>query len=191
MPSPAWANGSDQPRKMQWASVTFVFTLVLLLAVPLSTWGDVRAYMSTSRGALTFVVPPPEHVTMRIIPASPHYELGSDSWSKIIPTGGHTVHLSNPDGSVSTHTVAMFHQIRCIDILHQAYYNEGSHRTDLLTQHCMNYLRETFLCHMDMRNEPQGSTFTHNGFESLCYDWEGIYAEAERNQAAYSERVGM
>ena len=128
---------------------------------------------------------------MRIIPASPHYELGSESWSKILPPGGHTVHTTNPDGSISTHTVAMFHQIRCIDILHKAYYDEGSHRTDPLAQNCMNYLRETFLCQMDMRNEPQGAVGTRNGYESLCYDWEGLYAEAEKRQAAYSQLVRM
>ncbi|KAK7680838.1 hypothetical protein QCA50_016148 [Cerrena zonata] len=188
---PAWATGSSPSRKGQWLSVSVLFALVLLLSVPLPTWQNIRTYISTPRDALTFNLPPPEQVTMRIVPASPHYELGSESWSKILPPGGHTVHLTNPDGSISTHTVAMFHQIRCIDILHKAYYDEGSHLTNPLAQHCMNYLRETFLCQMDMRNEPQGSVGTRNGYESLCYDWEGIYAEAEKNQAAYSQRVGL
>ncbi len=61
----------------------------------------------------------------------------------MLPTGGHVVHLDEADGSVSTHTVAMFHQLRCLDILQTAYVEEGRHLTDATS--CMNYLRQTLL----------------------------------------------
>lgn len=115
--------------------------------------------------------------------------MGTPAWESMLPSGGHTIHLDEPDGTVSTHTVAMFHQLKCVEILQRAYFDEGSHRTSDLPAHCLNYIRQTFECHMDMRLEPQGSSYTHNGFESLCYDWDGIFEEAERNHHAYAKRV--
>lgn len=107
----------------------------------------------------------------------------------MLPTGGHVIHLSDVDGSVSTHTVAMFHQLRCLDILQTAYVEEGRHLTDPMVPSCMNYLRQTLLCQMDIRNEPQGSVLTENGFDTLCYNWEGIFEQAEKNHAAFASRL--
>ena len=124
---------------------------------------------------------------MRIIPWTSHLKYGSEAWKKLLPSGGHLIHLTNPDGTLSTYTVAMFHQLRCLDILQSAYMDEGSHRESPLAQHCMNYLRQTMLCQMDLRNEEQGLTPTHNGVDALCYDWENIYEEAEKNFEAYTQ----
>lgn len=124
---------------------------------------------------------------MRIIPWTSYYELGSEAWKRLLPSSGHVVHLTNPDGTVGTHTVAMFHQLRCLDILQEAYLDEGSHRTTPLPQHCLNYIRQTLLCQMDLRNEEQGSHPTNNGADTLCYDWEPIYEEAEKNFEAYMQ----
>lgn len=140
---------------------------------------------------LPWFIPELEHVAMRIIPWSAYYELESEAWQRQLPTGGHVVHLANLDGTVGTHTVAVFHQLRCCDILRQAYLDEGSHRTSPLASHCMNYIRQTLLCHMDMRNEEQGSHPTNNGADTLCYDWEAIYEEAERNSKAYSHYLSQ
>lgn len=194
--------------KVQYLSITTILAFVLAMSVPLHTWYSVGKAISNgtsnsvpslssqpnircspAQNTLTWAVPPPERVTIHIIPASVHFDMGTPAWDNLLPSGGHTIHLDEPDGSVSTHTVAMFHQLRCIEILHRAYYNEGSHHTEELPQHCLNYLRETFSCHMDMRLEPQGSSFTHNGFESLCYDWDGLFDEAERNHHAYAKRM--
>ncbi|TCD64209.1 hypothetical protein EIP91_004443 [Steccherinum ochraceum] len=175
--------------KVQYLSITTFLVFVLAMSVPLHTWYTIGKAISSAQNTLTWAVPPPERVTIHIIPASVHFDMGTPAWDNLLPSGGHTIHLDEPDGSVSTHTVAMFHQLRCIEILHRAYFNEGSHRTDELPQHCLNYLRETFSCHMDMRLEPQGSSFTHNGFESLCYDWDGLFDEAERNHHAYAKRL--
>ena len=124
---------------------------------------------------------------MRVIPGSDHYEMGSEAWKHLLPSGGHVIHLENFDGTVAVHTVALFHQLRCLEVIHDAYIDEGSHRTSQLAQHCMNYLRQTVLCHMDMRNEVQASSFTNNGFDTMCYDWEPIYKQAEINFDVYSK----
>ncbi|KAJ7077412.1 hypothetical protein B0H15DRAFT_789665 [Mycena belliarum] len=124
---------------------------------------------------------------MHIIPASSRYELGAESWHNLLPEGGHIVHASGADGVVQTYTVALFHQLRCLEILHDAYVDEGSHLTSPLAAHCMNYLRQTILCQMDMRTEVQGSIFTYNGFDQLCYDWEVIYDAAQKNFDDYSK----
>lgn len=124
---------------------------------------------------------------MRIIPSSVHYALGAPAWHALLPRGGHVVHTSDISGDAPrTYTVALFHQLRCLEVLHDAYIDEGRHRTDDRVQHCMHYLRETLLCQMDMRNEPQGAVYTNNGFDTLCYDWEAIFTEAERNFDVYT-----
>ncbi|KAI0078430.1 hypothetical protein K474DRAFT_923230 [Panus rudis PR-1116 ss-1] len=176
-------------RNCCWIFIAVVSVIICFLSIPLHAWKSLYASsINLNHARLTFNVPPRQHVTMHIIPTSSHYDLGSQSWSKMLPTSGHLVHTSDPDGSVSVKTVALFHQLKCLDILHQAYVDEGSHRTSTLVEHCMNYLRQTFLCQMDMRNEPQGSTFTNNGFDTLCYDWEKIFSEAERNHVVRNTR---
>ncbi|KAJ7640763.1 hypothetical protein DFH06DRAFT_1215162 [Mycena polygramma] len=134
-----------------------------------------------SSPGLTWSIPELDRVAMHIIPVSSRYAMGAESWHKLLPTGGHTVHATDPDGTIRTYTVALFHQLRCLEILQDAYVDEGSHLTSPLAAHCMNYLRQTILCQMDMRTEVQGSVFTYNGFDQMCYDWEPIYAAAERN----------
>ncbi|KAH8101228.1 hypothetical protein BXZ70DRAFT_117725 [Cristinia sonorae] len=177
------------PTRIRYLTIAILFAFVLASAIPLSTWQKLSKSIAVARGTLTWAVPPPEPATIRIIPSSVHFDMGTPAWDSLLPSGGHTIHLDQPDGSVSTHTVAIFHQLRCVGILQQAYFDEGSHRTNPLVQHCLNYLRETFACHMDMRFESQGSSYTHNGFESLCQDWEGIFEEAERNQRSYEKRL--
>ncbi|THH23231.1 hypothetical protein EUX98_g7952 [Antrodiella citrinella] len=175
--------------KMQYLTIVTLLAFVVATAIPMPIWHRIAKNISAAQNTLTWSVPTPERVAIHIIPASVHFDMGTPAWNNLLPSGGHTIHLDEPDGSVSTHTVAMFHQLRCIEILQQAYYDEGSHRTSELPQHCLNYLRQTFECHVDMRLEPQGSSFTHNGFESLCYDWDGIFDEAERNHHAYASRL--
>ncbi|THU94804.1 hypothetical protein K435DRAFT_667723 [Dendrothele bispora CBS 962.96] len=50
----------------------------------------------------------------------------------------HVVHITEPGGSISTHTAVMFHQLRCLGILQDGYVNEGGHRISQLAQHCMD-----------------------------------------------------
>ncbi|KAJ6584718.1 hypothetical protein B0H19DRAFT_1106236 [Mycena capillaripes] len=169
-------------------------TRIWIAAVVLVAFASVVAYLNfhvhDARSSISWSIPRLEHVAMHIIPSSERYRMGSDAWKHLLPSGGHVVHVTEADGSLSTHTVAMFHQLRCLEILQDAYVNEGSHRTSPLAAHCMNYLHQTLLCQMDMRNEIQGSIFTYNGFDQMCFDWEVIYAEAEKNFEAYSKLIG-
>ena len=137
---------------------------------------------------MTWSIPPLDQVTMHVIPASVHFHMGADAWDNLLPPSGHTVHLSEPDGSVKTYTVAMFHQLRCVEVLQRAYAEEGTHKTPL-AQHCLNYLRQSLMCTMDMRNEAQGTAFTWNGQEELCRDWDPILKEADRNYDAYLSQL--
>jgi len=179
--------------KTQSTTLTVLFTIVLLLTIPLSAWRNIGAHINkvTSKAGLTWSIPDLDHVALRIIPASVHFELGEEAWDNLLPSGGHLVHTTEPDGTIKTHTVAMFHVLRCVGIMQKTYANEGSHVGDPLVEHCINYFRETFLCQSDMRNEPQGMTYTHNGFESLCYDWEPLFEAAEHNYEMHNKMMSQ
>lgn len=134
---------------------------------------------------LSWSIPKLDQVMMRVLHLSPNYALNLTSWSHQLPSGGHTIHLTEPDGSgTGTYTISLFHQLKCLEILRDAYQDEGSHRTTRksLTAHCMNYFRESVLCSADMHNMPQGTRHTYAGYDFLCFDWEILFEEAERNQ---------
>jgi len=136
---------------------------------------------------MSWVPAPRDQVILHFIHNSLHHHFGSPAWDNMLPPheDAHLVHVKGVDGILTTQTVALFHQLRCIEILHKAYVEEGSHRTSELVQHCLNYVRQSVMCQLDMTNEPQADTQTSNGRESLCRDWESVYREAERNQEAF------
>ena len=115
------------------------------------------------------------------------FDYGSPSWAHLLPCPKeHTIRLKDDSGETRVYTIAMFHQLRCLEVLHDAYLDEGSHRTSSLAQHCMNYLRESITCQMDLRAERQASNPTDNGEDKLCFDWEVAYNEVERNYNKFS-----
>jgi hypothetical protein len=125
---------------------------------------------------------------MRVTHDSDHYALGRKAWSHQLPPGGPTVYVKTPDSpEPKPHTVALFHQLYCLDKIQEAYVNEGSHRTSEIAQHCMNYLRQTIMCMGDMRGQIQANLVTANGYDTTCYDWEVIFKEATKNQEAYAK----
>src|ERR1700761_2124916 len=158
----------------------------LLLSHGIVSDGFNTSGSSSSPQPLSWSLPKLDRVTMRIISESSFYQAGSQAWDNLLPEGGHIVHIKNSDDMITTYTVAMFHQLRCLKILHSAYMDEGSHRTSTLTKHCINYLRQTLMCHMDMRTELQASVATSNGFDAMCYDWEPIFEAAEQNYISYT-----
>ncbi|KAE9388845.1 hypothetical protein BT96DRAFT_890329 [Gymnopus androsaceus JB14] len=190
MQNPTRPKSQRQSRLREFTFVAvFGFLTLVIIAYFTTIPQHIHGYFTKSERLLTWSIPPLEHVAMRIIPMSSRYEMGAKAWKHLLPEGGHVVHLTESDGSITSHTVAMFHQLRCLEILHDAYVDEGSHRTSSLAGHCMNYLRQTMLCQMDMRTELQGSVFTFNGFDQMCYDWEVLYQEAERNYKMYAKLV--
>jgi hypothetical protein len=78
------------------------------------------------------------------------YQLETDEaaseYARLLPPGGHTVE----DQAGRVYTVAMFHQLRCLDILRETYV---SRNVTSLTRHCLNYLRQSVLCLSDTRLE--------------------------------------
>ena len=89
--------------------------------------------------------------------------------------------------------VAMFHELHCVNTLRKALvdrtHTEGS---DHHVQHCLNYLRQLFLCSADSTLEPYD--FTNRDFENerlgvtrQCRDWSIVYEETQRNYVEWLE----
>lgn len=123
---------------------------------------------------------------------STHYdldsELGSQEYANLIPPSGHVVHIGDinkPD----TYTVSLFHQLKCLDIVRQQYIAPSYLPISALTSHCMNYLRQSVLCRLNLRLEStkDAKGTTSRGYEAVCRDWTKMYDEAERNYKQYSD----
>ena len=110
-----------------------------------------------------------------------------------LPSGGHLVHVrpqNNASALPEPHTVTLFHQLRCLDVIRQAYTKVPEEPSPALLHHCMNYLRQTVLCRPNLLLEPVTTAIglvSDIGYDGVCRDWEAVYREAERNQAAYDE----
>ena len=78
---------------------------------------------------------------------------GSQAWSNMLPTGGHTIRLpARVDNE--TFTLAMFHQLRCLDIIRNDYV---AGTKSPLQKHCLNYIRQSLLCIADPKLEYSNS----------------------------------
>ncbi|TCD67788.1 hypothetical protein EIP91_011916 [Steccherinum ochraceum] len=109
---------------------------------------------------------------------------GAEDFAALLPASGHLVHLSGEDtnnGGTGTYTVAMFHQLRCLEILRNDY-DSGNQSPYRL--HCINYLRQTVLCLADVRLEsersPRAPTRVSLESDYLCRDWRKLYEKAEQ-----------
>lgn len=76
-----------------------------------------------------------------------HYRPGSPTSQEehelLLPARGHLIHGKNADGEDTVFTVALFHQLKCLGILQKDY---TSRSPSSLSQHCLNYLRQSVLC---------------------------------------------
>lgn len=113
-------------------------------------------------------------------------ESGAQDYSAMLPSGGHIVHVGNTE-----YTVTLFHQMRCLEILRREYTRAPQTSPSFLTQHCLNYLRQTIVCRPNLRLEsvksPHGESTKE--YETVCRDWTAVYEEAELNFAAHSRIV--
>lgn len=144
---------------------------------------------------LSWSVPFGDLVAMTIT-NSARFELdGEDSaleWAALIPRGGHTVHVMQPgDNQPTTYTVTLFHQLKCLDFIRQdfVYMNRTNAGPNIMTSHCVNYLRQTILCRPNLRLESVRNTHLNAGrmqYDAACNDWERVYEETGRNHAAYA-----
>lgn len=83
-----------------------------------------------------------------------HYQINStdsdDDFSFLLPPSGHFVF--GKEDPIQHHTVALFHQLRCLDTIRRDY-GAGQGAT-AAGKHCMNYLRQSILCLADTKLEP-------------------------------------
>ncbi|KAK0493285.1 hypothetical protein EDD18DRAFT_1179284 [Armillaria luteobubalina] len=120
---------------------------------------------------------------------------GSESdeeFAKLLPSGGHIVHISpsNSVDDVEAYTVTLFHQLKCLDIIRKEY-GETHPSTPELTQHCLTYLHQSILCrpYLGLEVTKNVVATARKSREMVCRDWEAVYEEAERNQAAYNNAI--
>ncbi|SJL05004.1 uncharacterized protein ARMOST_08375 [Armillaria ostoyae] len=115
-----------------------------------------------------------------------------EEFAKLLPSGGHTVHIS-PSNSIDdagTYTVTLFHQLKCLDIIRREY-GETYPSTPELTQHCLTYLHQSMLCrpYLGLEVTKNVVATARKSREMVCRNWEAVYEEAERNQAAYNNAI--
>ena len=134
-----------------------------------------------------------EPVAMRI-DMSAHYQLddedSEEEFGKLLPHGGHVIHLSDPEypsAPPQPYTVMLFHQLKCLGVMREEY-AAARDEPSALTQHCLNYLRQTIICRPNLLAESawnsEGTAI--RGYDTVCHDWTKLYEEAERNQETYS-----
>lgn len=86
--------------------------------------------------------------------------------------------------------VTAFHQVHCLQILHSAL--GGNMSSAHHVQHCLDYLRQTFLCEAADNLEP--GDFLRRDFtrerlagEVACRDWEKVYRALDEDAARWEE----
>jgi len=115
-----------------------------------------------------------------------HYQLNSSvadaEWAALVPPNGGIVHVG-PDRQPFMPSV--FHQLRCLDILRQAYVTDA-HNT---------LPKQITMCRANLRLEPVVDPFgVHavNPWGKLtCSDWRVVYEAFDKNEADYEEWLKM
>ncbi|KAE9384789.1 hypothetical protein BT96DRAFT_868700 [Gymnopus androsaceus JB14] len=115
-------------------------------------------------------------------------------WQSIYPPGYGFVRLGTESRLLC---VAMFHELHCIEKM-RIFLDDPTNREVgfLHQQHCMNYLRQIFLCKADMTLEPllNGDIDRRNlvmksgmDIERSCVNWKDIYDAVGDNYLNWKE----
>ncbi|GJE91774.1 hypothetical protein PsYK624_079250 [Phanerochaete sordida] len=166
--------------------------LFALVMVPLLAFQTAGASCSASDRKVRYLETEGNRPVRMVLDTSTRYELnttvGAEEWAHLMPSGGHLIHLQDGD-TTQTYTSALFHQLRCLDILREDYV---SRRESPLRKHCLNYIRQSVLCIADNHLEysKAGLAVTHY-IETVCNDWTTVYAAAEKNYAEWQARNNM
>ena len=112
----------------------------------------------------------------------------------MLPSGEHLIREGSLDGSVSTYTVSVFHQLQCLNIIRR--YRIGDPKfpstSSPMVAHCLNYLRQTVMGRADMRLEhvrsENDSKVTVSEVTHVCQDWTAVYDAAESNYGEFLAR---
>lgn len=93
-------------------------------------------------------------------------------WAELVPNGG-LVEVNN-----ETYTIALFHQLGCLDVVRRALRDRLTYKAGELERHCLNYLRQTLVCRSDIHVEVLGGPLSHTEAIQdtfICNDWESVY----------------
>jgi len=118
----------------------------------------------------------PEEPVAIYIDDTVHYQVSGEQasvqWQSLLPATGHLVH----DNNHLPQTVAMFHQLECLDNLRKAFFGKN---VTAETRKCFNYLQQSVLCHSDRRLESirwvgKANVISVAGYWK-CRNWEALY----------------
>ncbi|KAF8870907.1 hypothetical protein CPB84DRAFT_1716930 [Gymnopilus junonius] len=141
--------------------------------------------------ALTF-----DTVAMTILRDTTHFQMDlKDRISRLEWTSlsdhPFVVHIGNDDRAFQ---VALFHQLHCVHVMEEAFLR-GEYRglNSHHIQHCLNYLRQSFICMADDSLENGDFTETweatdRNGGNKVCRDWMGVSAAVRGNLQEWLDR---
>ncbi|RDB23011.1 Oxidase ustYa [Hypsizygus marmoreus] len=116
----------------------------------------------------------------------------TEKWDSIHPPGFGFVRMGSDSRLLCT---TMFHELHCIEKMRLVLDDPFNRQISLPHQeHCMNYLRQLFLCKADMTLEPiatghldvigpdvDSSMMSGDGVVHTCGDWEVLYRYVGRN----------
>ncbi|KAK7691638.1 hypothetical protein QCA50_005037 [Cerrena zonata] len=183
----------NRDQRLRCFTLVFFCILIGLFSVPLPFWRSLDIRFCTTCLHGKWSPSDLDKVTMHFVRRSALYGANQDGWNHMLPSGEHLIREGHLDGSVSTYTVAVFHQLQCLNIIrrYHAGDSEFPSTSSPLVAHCLNYLRESILCQMDMREEQIPDKPLINGFDRMCMDWEVIWQEAEKNHEQYQQYIGL
>ncbi|KZV71937.1 hypothetical protein PENSPDRAFT_684128 [Peniophora sp. CONT] len=148
--------------------------------------GQAHYYSTTglTSDALNLLVPSlgihfSEPVAMNIA-GSPRYNIhgpdATEEWQRLLPDSGHTVRIDD-----EIYTVTLFHQLKCLDLIREQYAAGPVPTAPPIIRHCMNYLRQTLLCHPNLSLE-KGVTAhasVETRYDVACRDWTKVYSTVD------------
>ena len=113
-----------------------------------------------------------------------HISSGAE-WGPLFPEGG-VIHLGP---SRTPYTVAMMHELRCLDVIREQISRPKADREEQPTRHCMNYLRQMVMCRGDLEIQmfqyPEHLNPVDPHSIRRCKDWRGVYESVWENQREY------
>ncbi|KAI9755517.1 MAG: hypothetical protein M4579_004243 [Chaenotheca gracillima] len=139
-------------------------------------------------------------------------KVADESWENMMPMGQGYILLENPSAyslppgmptetpNQEIYALSVFHQLHCLAILRDTIHalqesREPEHSSNMHPDHCLDYLRQTLMCHGDTTIEfphvsGTGENVTANvngyGVTHQCKDWDAIIAFAEGKRATNS-----
>lgn len=104
-------------------------------------------------------------------------ETSKREWYQQLPLGSVAVR-QGPHNRLFA--VAMFHELHCYRLMHQVLVDRDKRALGHIT-HCVNYLRQLYLCRADITRESGDIVFARNftqerqGPARVCKDWRAVY----------------